>query len=41
MKVKNVLELNKYYQRIKELCLIISYDATEFLNGNEIFFLWF
>ena len=38
VQVKNVVELNKYYQRIQDLCLIISNDATEFLNGNVIFF---
>ena len=38
VQVKNVRDLNNYYQRIEELCLIISNDATEFLNGNVIFF---
>ena len=38
VQVENVLELNKYYQRIQDLCLIISNDATGFLNGDVIFF---
>ena len=38
VQIKNVLELNKYYQRIEELSLVISNDATEFLNGNGTFF---
>ena len=38
VQVKNVLDLNNYYQRIEKLCLIISNDATEFLNGNVIYF---
>ena len=38
IKVKNVLDLNKYYQKVEELCLQLSEDATEFLKGNIIFF---
>ena len=38
VKVKNVLTLNKYYQRIEEISMQISEDATEFLKGNVIFF---
>ena len=38
VKVKNVLSLNKYYQRIEEISMQISEDATEFLKGNVIFF---
>ena len=34
----NVFEENRYYQRIQDLCLIISNDATGFLNGDVIFF---
>ena len=38
VKVKNVLTLNKYYQRIEEISIQISEDATEFLKGNVTFF---
>ena len=38
VQVKNVLGLNKYYQRIQDLCSIISNDATGFLNGDVTFF---
>ena len=38
VKVENVLEMNKYYQRIEELCAKISEDASDFLKGKVIFF---
>ena len=38
VKIKNILELNKYYQRIEQLSLEISNDASDFLSGNVIFF---
>ena len=38
VKIKNILELNEYYQRIEQLSQQISNDASEFLSGNVIFF---
>ena len=38
MKVENVLDMNKYYQRIEELCANIFEDASDFLEGKVIFF---
>ena len=38
VKVKNVLSLNKYYQRIADVCKQISEDASDLLKGNVIFF---
>ena len=38
VKVENVLDMNKYYQRIEELYSKISEDATDFLEGKIIFF---
>ena len=38
VKVDNVLDMNKYYQKIEDLCLKVSENAEEFMKGNVIFF---
>ena len=38
VKIENVLDLNKYYQRIEEFCLDLSKDATKILDDDITFF---